>query len=77
MIIINHFNGGLSGAPLMVPSTKILKSIKEAFPKLSIIGVGGVMSKDDFDIKINLVQLVQIYTGFIFNGPKIVQDILN
>jgi dihydroorotate dehydrogenase len=73
-----HFNGGLSGAPLMVPSTKILKSIKEAFPKLNIIGVGGVMSKDDFDIKINAgAELVQIYTGFIYNGPKIVQDILN
>ena len=73
-----HINGGLSGAPLMVPSTNILKSIKEAFPKLSIIGVGGVMSKDDFDIKINAgAELVQIYTGFIFKGPKIVQDILN
>ena len=73
-----NINGGLSGAPLMVPSTNIVKSIKEAFPKLSIIGVGGVMSKDDFDIKINAgAELVQIYTGFIFNGPKIVQDILN
>ena len=62
----------------MAPSTNILKSIKEAFPKLSIIGVGGVMSKDDFDIKINAgAELVQIYTGFIFKGPKIVQDILN
>mgnify|MGYP002045802747 CR=1 FL=1 len=73
-----NINGGLSGAPLMVPSTNIVKSIKEAFPKLSIIGVGGVMSKDDFDIKINAgAELVQIYTGFIYNGPKIVQDILN
>ena len=36
------------------------------------------MSKDDFDTKINAgADLVQIYTGFIFKGPKIVQDILN
>jgi len=35
------------------------------------------MSKDDFEIKINAgAELVQIYTGFIFKGPKIVQDIL-
>ena len=73
----SHTEGGLSGAPLLTPSTNILKSIKEAYPKLSLIGVGGVMSKDDFEIKINAgAELVQIYTGFIFKGPKIVQDIL-
>jgi dihydroorotate dehydrogenase len=43
-----------------------------------LIGVGGVMSESDFNEKINSgASLVQIYTGFIIHGPKIVSEILN
>ena len=71
-------DGGLSGAPLMKKSTEILKVISNHNPELSIIGVGGVMCKSDFNEKINSgASLVQIYTGFIINGPKIVSEILN
>mgnify|MGYP003298710172 FL=1 len=70
--------GGLSGSPLMGRSTSLLKKINEEFPELPIIGVGGVMNKLDFDNKLESgASLVQIYTGFIINGPQIVSDILN
>lgn len=70
--------GGLSGRPLMEKSTYLLKKIHEEFPELPLIGVGGVMNKSDFDNKLESgASLVQIYTGFIIHGPKIVSNILN
>ena len=46
--------------------------------RIKIIGVGGVMSKEDFKKKLESgALLVQIYTGFIIKGPRIVSDILN
>ncbi|MDA9570350.1 quinone-dependent dihydroorotate dehydrogenase [Gammaproteobacteria bacterium] len=72
-----HIKGGLSGAPLMNKSTKILNLVNNNYPNLALIGVGGVMSKSDFDKKIQSgASLVQIYTGFIIKGPKIVMEIL-
>ena len=72
-----HIKGGLSGAPLMNKSTKILNLVNNNYPNLALIGVGGVMSKSDFDKKIRSgASLVQIYTGFIIKGPKIVMEIL-
>jgi len=72
-----HIKGGLSGAPLMNKSTKILNLVNNKYPNLALIGVGGVMSKSDFDKKIQSgASLVQIYTGFIIKGPKIVMEIL-
>jgi len=80
---INHTHvsgsGGLSGKPLMGPSTEILriarKSLGDEFP---IIASGGVMSKEDYQQKIDAgADLVQIYTGFIYEGPKLIDDILN
>ena len=70
--------GGLSGTPLMKKSTEALKEVNNKNPKLPMIGVGGVMSESDFNEKINSgASLVQIYTGFIIHGPKIVSEILN
>ena len=71
--------GGLSGKPLMDRSTKTLsitrKFLGDEFP---IIASGGVMSKEDYLKKINAgANLVQIYSGFIFEGPKLIDDILN
>ena len=69
--------GGLSGTPLMKKSTEALKEVNNKNPKLPMIGVGGVMSESDFNEKINSgASLVQIYTGFIIHGPKIVSEIL-
>ena len=70
--------GGLSGAPLMDKSTDLLKRLNEKYPNLTLIGAGGVMTKSDFNKKIlSGASLVQIYTGFIIKGPKIVEEILN
>lgn len=80
---INHSDpnglGGLSGKPLKKRATDILIQIRELIgDKLSIIASGGVMSSEDYLEKINAgADLVQIYTGFIFEGPKLIEDIVN
>ena len=69
--------GGLSGKPLMSKSTKTIIDIKNISLNMDIIGVGGVMTREDFHEKINAgAGLVQIYTGFIVHGPKIVNELL-
>ena len=69
--------GGLSGIPLKDKSTDVIKFLhkksKNAFP---IIGVGGVHRPDDAIEKLNAgASLVQMYTGFIYEGPGIVKRI--
>ncbi|WP_405296735.1 quinone-dependent dihydroorotate dehydrogenase [Algibacter sp. Ld11] len=70
-------NGGLSGQPVKEKSTAVIKYLSEksnkAFP---IIGVGGVHSAKDALEKIDAgADLVQIYTGFIYEGPSLVKQI--
>jgi dihydroorotate dehydrogenase len=73
----HSYEGGLSGKPLMSISTSCLKDVKDRYPDLPLIGVGGVFNKNDFNKKIECgASLVQIYTGFIVIGPKIVHNIL-
>ncbi len=69
--------GGLSGKPLMAASTLLLKEIKKlAGDKLILIGTGGVFSAQDLLDKITHgASLVQIYTGFIYNGFNLIDDI--
>ena len=70
--------GGISGRPLFKRSTQLLERIHEFDKDIFLIGVGGVFSKEDYENKINLgASLVQIYTGFIFEGPAIVKNILS
>jgi dihydroorotate dehydrogenase len=77
-IKFKDYDGGLSGSPLMTRSTELLNSINNEYPYIPIIGVGGVMNKEDFHKKLESgASLVQIYTGFIIHGPKIVKNILN
>ena len=73
-----NIEGGLSGEPLMKKSTEIIKMIdSKADKKILIIGVGGVMNKEDYLEKISSgAGLVQIYSGFVLKGPKIVSQIL-
>ena len=69
--------GGVSGQPLMHKSTKKIMLIRSKCSDISIIGVGGVMSKDDYLSKINAgANLVQIYTGFIIKGPNLINQII-
>ena len=80
---IQHDNkngkGGLSGKPLLKKSTECLKKVREIIgDEIPIIASGGVMSAQDFQEKISTgANLVQVYTGFIFEGPKLIRDILN
>ncbi len=69
--------GGLSGKPLTNRSTEVIRFLAEksnkAFP---IIGVGGIHSAQDALEKIKAgADLVQLYTGFIYEGPQLVKDI--
>ncbi len=70
--------GGLSGSPLKDLSTLKLKEVREIVgPDFPIVACGGVMSANDFQEKVSAgANSVQIYTGFIFEGPKLVLDIV-
>jgi dihydroorotate dehydrogenase len=69
--------GGLSGKPLKDKSTQTIKYIfDKTNGKIPIIGVGGIMSPEDAWEKIEAgASLVQIYTGFIYEGPEIAKRI--
>ncbi len=73
----SSIDGGLSGALLMEKSTDKLSYINSKLNNLPLIGVGGVISRKDYEMKLQAgAQLVQIYTGFIIKGPKIINEIL-
>ncbi|RMG80863.1 MAG: quinone-dependent dihydroorotate dehydrogenase [Bacteroidetes bacterium] len=69
--------GGLSGAPLRRRATEVIRYLKEASGgKLTIIGVGGISSPDDAVAKMRAgADLVQIYSGLIYEGPALVRRI--
>ena len=71
--------GGLSGAPVKEKSTTVIKLLAKALGgQLPIIGVGGIASSTDANEKLEAgASLVQIYTGFIYQGPPLVKDIVN
>jgi dihydroorotate dehydrogenase len=76
-ILNNIGNGGLSGLPIKDKSTRVIKYLSKnsnkAFP---IIGVGGIHSANDALEKIEAgADLVQIYTGFIYEGPRLIKSI--
>lgn len=73
----HSFAGGLSGKPLFHKSTALLKNIHKHDKDLIKIGVGGVFDRKDFDEKLKSgASLVQIYTSFIYEGPRIVSKLL-
>ena len=63
--------GGLSGGPLLAKSTNVLARVRERVgPGFPLIGVGGVFTTDDVRAKRAAgADLVQVYTGFIYEGP--------
>jgi dihydroorotate dehydrogenase len=66
--------GGLSGAPVLAASNAVIRQLRQALgAQVPIIGVGGVMSADDAVSKREAgADLVQIYTGLIYQGPALV-----
>ena len=70
--------GGLSGAPLQALSTGIISSLsKNLQGEIPIIGMGGIHNADSAQEKFDAgASLVQLYTGLIYRGPKLIGEIL-
>ncbi len=63
--------GGISGAPLRARSTELIRRVRKSLPKISIIGVGGISAGEHALEKIEAgANLIQVYTGFIYQGPE-------
>ncbi|MFQ3288979.1 MAG: dihydroorotate dehydrogenase [Alteromonadaceae bacterium] len=77
---LEHSNemGGLSGVPVKDKSTQVISLLAKALNnKLPIIGVGGILTGEDAKEKITAgAKLVQVYTGFIYQGPGLIKDIV-
>ncbi|MER2996929.1 quinone-dependent dihydroorotate dehydrogenase [Pontibacter populi] len=69
--------GGLSGKPLTKRSTEIIRYLRQHLPQsIKIIGVGGIMTAEDALEKLDAgADLVQLYTGFIYEGPSLITRI--
>lgn len=67
--------GGLSGAPLRTRSTEVIRTLR-ASTSLPIIASGGIMDVASAREKLEAgANLVQLYTGFVYHGPKLIRDI--
>ncbi len=68
--------GGLSGAPVRESANAVIRALKkELRDDIPIIGVGGILSGDDAQEKIDAgASLVQLYTGLIYRGPALVAE---
>ncbi|MCW8040561.1 MULTISPECIES: quinone-dependent dihydroorotate dehydrogenase [Acinetobacter] len=68
--------GGLSGAPVFAKSTACLAAFAKALKgQIPLIGVGGILSGEDAVAKKNAgATLVQVYSGLIYTGPRLVKD---
>src|SRR5437867_9002802 len=69
-------DGGLSGAPLREKSTALVRSIA-ATSKIPVIASGGICNAESAREKFNAgAQLVQLYTGFVYRGPRLLREIM-
>ena len=71
-------NGGMSGAPIHKKNLELVRYVHERSQgKLPIIGVGGIMSPEDAKEMMDAgASLVEIYTGFIYEGPGLIKRII-
>ncbi|MGM0525458.1 MAG: quinone-dependent dihydroorotate dehydrogenase [Pseudomonadota bacterium] len=71
--------GGLSGVPVQSLSTRVIKLLREQLnADIPIIGVGGIDSAQAAQEKLDAgASLVQLYTGFIYKGPKLIKEIVS
>lgn len=72
-------SGGLSGAPVFEKSTACLKAFAECLQgQVALIGVGGILKGEQALAKQQAgADLVQVYSGLIYTGPKLIQDCVN
>jgi dihydroorotate dehydrogenase len=71
--------GGLSGAPLRAPALAMMREVYGLSEgRLALIGVGGIASAEDAYARIRAgAALLQIYTGFIYRGPRLIEEIIS
>ncbi|ALI98258.1 quinone-dependent dihydroorotate dehydrogenase [Rufibacter tibetensis] len=69
--------GGLSGKPLTSASTQVLRYLRKQLPQeVRLVGVGGIMTAEDALEKLSAgADLIQLYTGFIYEGPRLIKQI--
>lgn len=68
--------GGLSGAPLRIRSTEVLRYLRQRLPDCPLIGVGGIVTPQDGIQRLqDGADLIQLYTGFIYSGPGLVKKL--
>ncbi|MDO5290371.1 MAG: quinone-dependent dihydroorotate dehydrogenase [Pseudomonadota bacterium] len=69
--------GGLSGAPVLTASNRVIAQLRAALgPGFPIIGVGGILSAADAVAKIKAgADVVQLYTGLVYQGPPLVRQV--
>lgn len=81
--VIGHRNaeeaGGLSGAPLTTHATEVIRKFHATLKnEVPIIGAGGIFTAEDALAKRDAgAKLVQLYTGFVYQGPKLIHDIIH
>ena len=70
--------GGLSGAPVRARSTEVVRGLASRLDgRLPIIGVGGIFGPDDAKEKLDAgASLIQVYSGLIYKGPRMVKQIV-
>jgi dihydroorotate dehydrogenase len=70
--------GGLSGAPLRARSQAVLEQVLKSLDgRLPVVSVGGIMSPEDARRRLDMgAALVQVYTGLVYAGPGLVQEII-
>ena len=69
--------GGVSGKPTQHRAIQVIEKIRTSLPAIAIIGVGGIFNAEDAQRMIKAgANLVQVYTGFIYEGPHIAYQIL-
>jgi len=74
---LSHANeaGGLSGAPIRGLATRVLREFSHSLPGTTLIGAGGILTGEDAAEKFaNGAALVQLYTGLIYRGPRLVAE---
>ena len=77
--MIGEQAGGLSGAPLAARAREVVAFVhRETSGVLPIVGVGGILCADDAVRLMDAgASLVQLYTGLIYRGPRLIRDIVH
>ena len=67
--------GGLSGSPILAKSTEVLRKFAARLPGTTLIGAGGILNGEDAAEKFAAgASLVQLYTGLVYRGPRLVSE---